>query len=176
VCSCSWEEEVWRIDFNGSEPSVKAVDENGWTYAVDFNYLAFPFSTGGGIVRMNQVRVCAWLFLFGGFLMCAQCVSSAHQDSCWLPVKHVFPVFPRQALGQLIFILHLGPCLFNWLIHQSVSCTLCEQVAYLKQLKQARRLLFDNWNTCVLNVDAQAQAGCILMLCRCLKISTCCLV
>lgn len=52
----SWEEDVWRIDFTGAEPSVKAVDENGWTYAIDFNYLEFPFSVGGGIVRMNQVR------------------------------------------------------------------------------------------------------------------------
>mgnify|MGYP006304637459 FL=1 len=56
IVHCSWEEDVWRIDFTGAEPSVKAVDENGWTYAIDFNYLEFPFSVGGGIVRMNQVR------------------------------------------------------------------------------------------------------------------------
>eukprot|EP00967_Tisochrysis_lutea_P104390 scaffold158434_cov25-Tisochrysis_lutea.AAC.1 len=53
-CVRSWEEDVWRIDFEGAEPSIKAVDENGWTYAVDFNYLEYPFSVGGGIVRMNQ--------------------------------------------------------------------------------------------------------------------------
>jgi len=56
---CSWEEEVWRIDFEGAEPSIKAVDENGWTYAVDFSYLEYPFSVGGGIVRMNQVCLTA---------------------------------------------------------------------------------------------------------------------
>lgn len=55
---------MWRIDFDGAEPSVKAVDEHGWTYAVDFNYLEFPFSVGGGIVRMNQVGfLCVCLFV-----------------------------------------------------------------------------------------------------------------
>lgn len=44
-----WLEEDWAIDISGLVDG--AVDEEGWTYAVDFNWVTWPPPPGSGTPR-----------------------------------------------------------------------------------------------------------------------------
>ena len=44
-----WEDDDWHIDMTGL--ASQAVDEDGWSYAVDFGWLQLPPASGSGRYR-----------------------------------------------------------------------------------------------------------------------------
>eukprot|EP00884_Botryococcus_braunii_P007808 jgi/Botrbrau1/17028/Bobra.49_2s0084.1 len=56
-----WLEEDWAIDISGLAEG--AVDEEGWTYAVDFNWVSWPPPSGSGTPRLMRdfVRKRRWV-------------------------------------------------------------------------------------------------------------------
>jgi len=54
-----WLEDEWQLDLEGMDQ--EAVDENGWSYALDFNYLKYPHPPGGGKCTLKHfVRRRRW--------------------------------------------------------------------------------------------------------------------